>query len=313
MAERAADWSTVVHCYRMFDRFFPAFQLLDYTEGIYHDDPATPYEVAQANQINYLLDEVQCRQGSKILDLGCGNGTLLDEVKARGAEGIGITISPEQVTRCRARGLDVRLVNYNDMANYWNGYFDAIVANGSIEHFVQPSEAASGEQDAIYRRLFQLCRRVLDPRSSSRRMVTTIIHFVRHAPPEVFLKSPLSFRPFSDRFHYAFLSRAFGGYYPSLGQLETCAQGEFSLVKEVDGTRDYHLTSEEWLRRGRRGLFSPRGMLAFLRSAPHMILHPRHFAALLTGVLITESWNWQFRGESPPTRLLRQTWQCVSA
>jgi hypothetical protein len=26
-------------------------------------------------------------------------------------------------------------------------------------------------------------------------------------------------------------------------------------------------------------------------------------------VLLAESWNWQFRGPNPPTRLLRHTWQ----
>ena len=28
-------------------------------------------------------------------------------------------------------------------------------------------------------------------------------------------------------------------------------------------------------------------------------------------LLICESWNWQFRGAHPPTRLLRQTWAYV--
>ena len=30
---------TVVACYSLFDKFFPACGLLDYTEGIYHNDP----------------------------------------------------------------------------------------------------------------------------------------------------------------------------------------------------------------------------------------------------------------------------------
>ena len=46
---------TVVDCYSLFDKFFPICGLLDYTEGIYHNDPHTPYEVAQRNQITYLL------------------------------------------------------------------------------------------------------------------------------------------------------------------------------------------------------------------------------------------------------------------
>jgi hypothetical protein len=33
-------------------------------------------------------------------------------------------------------------------------------------------------------------------------------------------------------------------------------------------------------------------------------------ATLCVGLFVSESWQWQFRGETPPTRLLRQVWQC---
>lgn len=303
-----SDFSTVVHCYRMLDKFFSTCDLLDYTEGIYHNQPDTPLEVAQRNQLNYLLDEVQCGPGSKVLDVGCGNGTLLDEIRARGGTGIGITISPEQVKRCRKRGLDVRLLNYQAMADEWNGYFDAIVANGSIEHFVQPLEAARNQQDSIYRRMFQLCHHVIDPKSPSRRVVTTVIHFTRRIDPQVFLSSPFIFRPFSDQFHFAFLAKSFGGFYPSFGQLEECAQDYFEVVNQIDGTQDYFLTSEEWLRRGRRAFSGVPGLKILAKSLPHILRHPRHFATMMTSLLITQSWNWQFRTDQPPTRLLRQTW-----
>src|SRR5262245_10885224 len=100
--------ATVVRCYSLFDRFFPACGLLDYPEGLYHGDSTTPYEVAQRNQINYVLNEVGCTAGTRILEIGCGNGTLLDAVRERRATGVGITISPEQVALCRQHGLDVR-------------------------------------------------------------------------------------------------------------------------------------------------------------------------------------------------------------
>ena len=57
---RAPGEQTVVTCYSLLDKFFPTCGLLDHSEGIYHDDPNTPYEVAQQNQIGYLLDEVKC-------------------------------------------------------------------------------------------------------------------------------------------------------------------------------------------------------------------------------------------------------------
>jgi hypothetical protein len=77
----------------------------------------------------------------------------------------------------------------------------------------------------------------------------------------------------------------------------------------VDGTEDYRLTSEEWLRRVRRALCSHRVVMIGLRALPVFVGAPRQFLTLLLGFLASESWNWQFRPPSPPTRLLRQTWQ----
>ena len=58
---------------------------------------------------------------------------------------IGITISPEQVGLCRARGLDARLLDYRELGGELDGQFDAVIANGPIEHFVAPEEAAQAQ------------------------------------------------------------------------------------------------------------------------------------------------------------------------
>ena len=300
---------TTVNCYAFFEKVFPACGLLDYSEGMYHGNPETPYEEAQQNQLNYLLDEVTCDRDVRILEIGCGNGTLLEKIKHRGAIGIGITISPDQTLRCRKRGLDVRLLDYKDISDEWTDQFDAVIANGPIEHFVQASDATQNRADEIYHGLFEICHRVIDPKSPICKFVNTTIHFIRRPDPAHLLRSPFAFRPFSDSFHYAFLNRSFGGFYPSVGQLEACAQPFFELKKTVDGTFDYHLTSEEWLRRIQRDLRSVKKLPAiFARSLPFLLRHPRQAAAMLTCMLVTQSWNWQFRSANPPTTLLRQTW-----
>jgi cyclopropane-fatty-acyl-phospholipid synthase len=302
------DARTVITCYNVFDKFFPTCGLLDYTEGIYHNDPGTPYEVAQCNQIDYLLDEVQCGGGVRVLDVGCGNGTLLDAVRRRGATGTGITISPEQVDLCKKRGLDVRLLNYKDLGEEWNGRFDAVIANGPMEHFVQPHEAVENKADEIYAHFFRTAHRLIDPQSPVRRLINTTIHFLRRPDPADLLKSPFSFPRGTDGFHYALLARSFGGFYPEIGQLRRCADGCFRLACEVDGTYDYHLTSEEWLRRIRKVLRTTMGARILAKALPSLLRHPKQFATMLMCMLVSESWNWQFRGPNPPTKLLRQTW-----
>src|SRR5687768_245046 len=95
--QRRSDPKTVVDCYSFFDKVFPNCGLIDYTEGIYHGDRHTPFDVAQQNQIDYVLDEVACGPGTRLMELGCGYGRLLESADRRGALAIGITISPEQV------------------------------------------------------------------------------------------------------------------------------------------------------------------------------------------------------------------------
>lgn len=307
--ERAGDEQTVVNCYALFDRFFPTVGLLDYSEGLYFGDPSTPLETAQLNQIRYVLDEAGCSAGTRILEIGCGNGTLLDEVRRRGACGVGITISPEQVALCRRRGLDVELINYQSLGDEWTQRFDAVVANGPIEHFVQPRDAAAGRGDAIYRQMFRMFHKTIDPGSSVRRFVNTTIHFVRPPQPEAVMASPWQHPRGSDNWHWSWLERSFGGFYPTEGQFERCAAGCFALVNEIDGTEDYRLTSEEWLRRIKRALSSSRGWKILAKSLPFALRHARQTFDMLACMLATQSWNWQFRGPSPPVRLLRQTWE----
>ncbi|OGT34033.1 MAG: hypothetical protein A2W28_02730 [Gammaproteobacteria bacterium RBG_16_51_14] len=300
---------TVITCYSAVDRVFPACGLFDLTEGIYHGNPETPYAQAQENQHLYLLGQARCEPGQRVLDLGCGYGTLLEQIRLHDAMGVGITISPEQASYCRQKRLEAHLLDYRAIPKQWESTFDAVIANGSIEHFVRPADAATGKADDIYRQLFARIHRLMDPSSMSRRFVTTTIHCVRKpADPLDLLRCPFAYRRGSDHFHWAVLEQGWGGYYPEAGQLQRCAEGYFDLVREDDGTEDYCFTSEEWLRRLRHALLSLRAGKIAYRLLPVLVRSPRQCLTLLLSILFTESWNWQFRSPDMPMRLLRQTW-----
>ena len=303
-------YGTVVACYAAVDRFFPACGLFDLTEGMYHGNPETPYEQAEADQLDYLLDRIQCGPGRRVLDLGCGYGTLLERARLRDAAGVGITISSEQLKYCRHKKLDVHLLDFRAIPAEWDRTFDGVIANGSMEHFVRPADAAAGRTDDIYRHLFARAHRLIDPDSTARCLATTTIHFVRKpANPLDLMRNPFAFHWGSDNFHWAVLERGWGGYYPEIGQLRRCADGYFDLIEEVDGTEDYRLTSEEWVRRVRKAMLSLRLAKIAVRSLPVLVRSPGQFLTLLLSVLFSESWNWQFQPPNAPTRLLRQTWE----
>jgi cyclopropane-fatty-acyl-phospholipid synthase len=310
--ERMPTAPRVVACYSVLDYFMPACGFDDLTDGMYEGDPHRPYEDAQARQAEVLLDRARCGTGARVLDIGCGYGRILRAAAVRGARAIGITVSPEQVRRTQRAGLDVRLQDYKRLGREWDGQFDAGIANGSIEHFAQPADAASGRDDEIYRHLFATVHRLLDPRSQAGRFVTTVIHVPRRPDPNDWLRPPSEFAWGSAPFQFARLTAAFGGWYPTRGQLEACARGYFTLVQEEDGTEDYRLTSEAWLAGVRRRLRSVRGLGIWLRALPIAVRRPVHTVRIFRCQLGSESWNWQFRGDPVPTTLFRQTWQRVN-
>src|SRR5262249_47366939 len=162
----------------------------------------------------------------------------------RGARAWGITVSPEQVKRNTRARLNTRLRDYKHLGAEWDGQFDAVIANGSIEHFVQPSDAAAGRDDAIYRHLFATVGRLLDAFTPGGGFVPPAIPSRRRPDPRDLRRPPADFTRGSTGFHWARMARALGGWYPVPGQLERCADGLFRLVHEEDGTDDYRLTSE---------------------------------------------------------------------
>src|SRR5688572_19941115 len=244
---------TVRTCYDLLD-IAPLCGVTDLTDGKYLDGQSqqhdrTIYLAAQERQAEYLLDQAKCGAGSRLLDIGCGYGRILEHAAARGAKPVGITVSPSQVASCRARGLAVYELNYRNIFrganNSWEHEFDAIVANGSLEHFVQVADAAAGRADEIYEEMFAICRRLL---TEGGRFVTTAIHFHEAGQfhPSDILRGSATHLRGTPEYQFSVLTETFGGWYPEPGQLAHCAADHFELIAEEDGTHDYYLTSEYW-------------------------------------------------------------------
>jgi cyclopropane fatty-acyl-phospholipid synthase-like methyltransferase len=288
--------------------------ITDFTDGKYAGDGRgrQAYLAAQRRQAAYLLDQVDCGEGSQLLDIGCGYGRLLAAAGARRARATGLTISPPQVEHCTARGLDARLMNYRAIfggtdADRWEHQFDGVVANGSLEHFVQCEEAAAGQADDIYTEFFEICHRLLRPGG---KLATTAIHsrHVGQVHAADLVDGPDRWPRGSVNYHAANLHRSFGGWLPEPGQLEHCAEGRFRLEAAEDGTNDYLLTSEYWVQQIKRSLaFDPRSWPLAVRTFARQ---PRATFQMLRCLLWDESWTFQFRPPAP-AQLWRHTWVAV--
>ena len=74
---------------------------------------------------DHLLVAEMVELGSRVLDVGCGEGDLLRLLESRGVDGRGIELSREGVNRCVAKGLAVIQGDADtDLTDYPDDSFD---------------------------------------------------------------------------------------------------------------------------------------------------------------------------------------------
>ena len=105
----------------------------------YFETPDDDLEHAQFNKLDLICRKLQLRPGDRLLDIGCGWGSLiLHARKHYGVEALGITLSPAQAATARERirdagvdGCEVRVADYRELGE---GSFDAVASVGMYEH-----------------------------------------------------------------------------------------------------------------------------------------------------------------------------------
>jgi trans-aconitate methyltransferase len=76
--------------------------------------------------------------GERILDLGCGEGSLTEKIAAAGATVVGVDASAEMIAAATARGLDARLIDAERLP--FEREFDAVFSNAAL-HWVRDHDA----------------------------------------------------------------------------------------------------------------------------------------------------------------------------
>jgi cyclopropane-fatty-acyl-phospholipid synthase len=137
-------------------------------------EPGDTLDQAQLRKNSALLDRLDLTPGGRLLEIGCGWGTLAIEAAKRGASVVGLTLSTEQKAwaeeRIAALGLsdriEIRLQDYREIdepfdaiasvemveavgTRYWPAYLDCLARN------LKPGGKAALQFISIDHRLFE--------------------------------------------------------------------------------------------------------------------------------------------------------------
>lgn len=276
-----ADREDLEFNYSLIDRVFRASmgELADFSGAKYDGDFSMGLEEAQRRKHEYVAEQIGIAPGRRVLDLGCGWGPLLDFIRRRGAEGVGVTLSSAQAAACRRHGLDVHIRDARDVTRDTFGPFDAVASLGAFEHFCSPEDYRAGRQEQVYRDLFERIASVLP--QGGRLYVQTMV-FGRNMIPvdEIDIDAPRD----SDGWYVALMGRQFPGSWLPFGQDQVIRSAEprFRLVSSTSGRLDYIETIRQW--RGRFAAPSLRKTLLKLRLVPRWLRSGDFRLAFTSGV-----------------------------
>jgi cyclopropane-fatty-acyl-phospholipid synthase len=276
-----ADRADLDFTYSLIDRIFRLSlgEMADFSGAKYDGDFSLTLEQAQRRKHDYIAQQLGIQAGRRVLDLGCGWGALLDDIRRRGASSVGVTLSAAQAASCRRHGLEVHLRDARRVTAGAFGTFDAVASLGAFEHFCSVQDYRAGRQEQIYASLFQNISGMLA--TGGRLYLQTMVFGPRAFEiDEVSIDAPRG----SDAWYLALMQKQFPGSFLPFGQEQViqAAAGNFRLVSSISGRLDYIETIRQW--RERFAQPSLRKILLKLHLVPHWLTSRDFRLAFTSGV-----------------------------
>lgn len=113
-----------------------------YTAHIYDEGPSQFHEQLTAQTVKDYIEPLNLPKDAKILDMGCGPGYFLDEMKKLGYTDLtGVTLSHGDIAMCQSKGHTVKQYDFSFIPQkdgYYDESVDFIFCRQSLEHSPYP-------------------------------------------------------------------------------------------------------------------------------------------------------------------------------
>ncbi|CAH0137208.1 class I SAM-dependent methyltransferase [Rhodococcus fascians] len=137
---KTRDAEAIHHHYDVSNRFYEMVlgPSMTYTCAAF-ENVEQSLEAAQENKYRLVFDKLGLQPGDRLLDIGCGWGSMVRYAARRGVQVIGVTLSQEQASWAQKaiedEGLsDLAEVRFSDYRDVPETNFDAISSIGLTEH-----------------------------------------------------------------------------------------------------------------------------------------------------------------------------------
>ena len=181
-------------------------------------------ETAQNNKIDHIIKKLNIKPNQKVLDIGCGWGSLaMDIAKNAQCEVTGITLSENQFNYCKKKAKEenlenqvvFKLIDYREL----NEKFDRVVSVGMFEHVGRK----------FYRKFFKQVESLLSKDG------VALIHTIGSINP------PRDPHPWITKYIFP------GGYIPSLSEVTTPIEKAGLIVSDIEILKmHYSHTLRHW-------------------------------------------------------------------
>ena len=215
----------VAHHYDISEKFYDLFldEKRQYSCAYFKDEDNT-LEEAQNNKIDHIIKKLNLKPNQRVLDIGCGWGTLaIDIAKKTQCEVVGITLSENQLKYAKQKAKEMNLENQVDfrLADYrqLNEKFDRVVSVGMFEHVGRK----------FYKKYFNKVFEFLNEDG------VALIHTIGSINP------PRGPQPWITKYIFP------GGYTPSLSEVSLPIEESGLIVSDLEVLRThYQHTLRNW-------------------------------------------------------------------